>query len=160
MSDKKKEMTLILFSNDMDKALAAFILATGAASSGVKVTIYCTFWGLSLLRKKSGSRKGKTLVERMFGWMLPEGPEGTRLSKMNFLGAGTSMMKSVMRKKKILQLNELMEMAVSLDVKIVACTTSMEMMGIKREELINNIKVGGVATYLNNALGSSVNLFI
>ena len=96
----------------------------------------------------------------MFGWILPEGPEGTRLSKMNFLGAGTSMMKSVMRKKKILQLNELMDMAVSLDVKIVACTTSMEMMGIKREELIDNIEVGGVATYLNNALGSSVNLFI
>ncbi len=99
-------------------------------------------------------------MERMFGWLLPVGPDGARLSKMNFLGAGTSMMKSVMRKKKIPQLNELMNMAVSLDVRIVACTTSMEMMGIKREELIDNIEIGGVATYLGDARESAINLFI
>jgi peroxiredoxin family protein len=160
MNEKQKEMTLIIFSNDMDKAIAAFILATGAASSGMKVNMFFTFWGLSLLRKKNYSRKGKTLIERVFGSMLPEGPDGTRLSKMNFFGAGTKMMKSIMRKKKIFQLNELMDMAVSLETKIVACTTSMEMMGIKKEELIDNIEVGGVVTYLGSARESAINLFI
>ena len=96
----------------------------------------------------------------MFGWMLPEGPEEARLSKMNFLGAGTSLMKSVMKKKKIPRLKDLVDMASSLDVKIVACTTSMEIMGIKPEELIDNIEVGGVATYLGDARESDVNLFI
>ncbi|MFC1539233.1 DsrE/DsrF/DrsH-like family protein, partial [Candidatus Latescibacterota bacterium] len=132
----------------------------GAASSGMEVTMFFTFWGLSLLRKKNYKRKGKTLVERMFGLMLPEGPDGTRLSKMNFLGAGTKMMKTIMRKKEIFQLNDLMDMAKKLDVNIVACTTSMEMMGIKREELIDDIDIGGVATYLGNAKDSSVSLFI
>ena len=160
MNEPQKRMTLIMFSNDMDKAMAAFILATGAASAGMNVTMYFTFWGLALLRKRNYFRRGKTLVERMFGWMLPEGPEGTRLSKMNFLGAGTSLMKSVMRKKKIPRLKDLVNMASSLDVKIVACTTSMEIMGIKTEELIDNIEVGGVATYLGDARESAVNLFI
>lgn len=160
MNDQKKGMTLIVFSNDMDKALAAFILATGAASSGMRVTLFFTFWGLALLRGKTALHKGKTFIDRMFGWMLPKGPEETKLSKMHFLGAGTSMMKHVMRKKKILQLQDLMELAASLDVKLIACTTSMEMMGIKREELIENIEVGGVTTYLGNAHNASINLFI
>ncbi len=160
MNKPQKRMTLIMFSNDMDKAIAAFILATGAASAGMPVTMYFTFWGLALLRKKNYFRRGKTLVERMFGWMLPEGPEGAKLSKMNILGAGTAMMKSVMKKKKIPGLEDLINMALSLDVKIVACTTSMEMMGIKQEELIENIEIGGVATYLGSARESGVNLFI
>ena len=160
MNEPQKRMTLIVFSNDMDKAMAAFILATGAASAGIHVTMYFTFWGLALLRKRNYFRRGKTLVERMFGWMLPEGPEEARLSKMNFLGAGTLLMKSVMKKKKIPGLNDLVNMASSLDVKIVACTTSMEIMGIKPEELIDNIEVGGVATYLGKARDSAVNLFI
>ncbi|MFC1489574.1 DsrE/DsrF/DrsH-like family protein [Candidatus Latescibacterota bacterium] len=160
MNDQKNGMSLIIFSNDFDKAMAAFILATGASSSGMEVTMFFTFWGLSLLRKKNYKRKGKTLVERMFGFMLPEGPGGTSLSKMNFLGAGTKMMKSIMRKKEIFQLEDLMDMAKKLDVKIVACTTSMEIMGIKREELIDDIDVGGVATYLGSAKDSSVSLFI
>lgn len=160
MNEQQERTTLIVFSNDMDKAMAAFILATGAASAGMKVTMYFTFWGLALLRKKDYSPKGKTLMERMFGWMLPLGPDGAKLSKMNFLGAGTLMMKSMMRKKKMPGLNELMNMAASLDVKLVACTTSMEMMGIKREELIDNIEIGGVATFLGSARLSAVNLFI
>ena len=160
MEETKKDMTLIVFANDMDKAMAAFILATGAASSGMHVTMYFTFWGLSLLRKKNYTRPGKTLVERMFGWMLPVGPEGTTLSKMHFLGAGTGMMKWLMNKKKMYQLSDLMDMAKDLDVHIVACTTSMEMMGIKQDELLNDIDIGGVATYLGSARGSSINLFI
>jgi len=160
MNEHQKRMTLIVFSNDMDKAMAAFILATGASSAGMQVTMYFTFWGLALLRKKNYSQKGKTLMEHILGWLLSVGPDGAKLSKMNLLGAGTSMMKSEMCKKKIPQLNELMNMAVSLDVKIVACTTSMEMMGIKREELIDNIEIGGVTTYLGNARESAISLFI
>jgi len=153
-------MTIIVFSNDMDRAMAAFTLATGAAISGIHVTMFFTFWGLSLLRKKHYFRRGKTLVERMFGWMLPEGPCGTMLSKMNFLGVGTAMMKRVMARKHIPGLDELMAMASSLDVKIVACSTSMGMMGIQAEELIEGIEIGGVTTYLAEATGATVNLFI
>ena len=160
MNAQQKSMTLIVFSNDMDKAMAAFILATGAASAGMKVTLYFTFWGLALLRKKDYTTTGKTFVERMFGWMLPKGPGGTRLSKMHFFGAGTSMMKGVMKRKKMPQLQDLMNMALSLDVDIVACSTSMSMMGITRDELFDNINVGGVATYLGEAQNSSINLFV
>ena len=159
-NDKDKKMTLIIFSNDMDKATASLILATGAASSGMEVTMFFTFWGLSLLRKKNYSRSGKNLYETMFGWMLPKGPEGAKLSKMNFFGAGTSMMRGIMRKKKIPQPEELMNMAIAMNVKLVACTTSMEMMGIKKEELIDGIEIGGVVTYLGNARASGINLFI
>jgi len=160
MNGERKGMTLIIFSNDMDRAMASFILAAGAASSGMEVTMYFTFWGLSLLRRKNGRRKGKTFVERLFGRMLPEGPDETRLSRMNFLGAGTSMMKRLMRKKRMPALGELMDMARSLDVKMVACTTSMAMMGIGEEELIDGVEVGGVATYLGKAGKAAINLFI
>jgi len=160
MNENKNNMTLIVFSNDMDKAMAAFILATGAASANINVTMYFTFWGLSLLRKKNFRRKDKTFIERMFGWILPTGSEGTRLSKMNFLGAGTALMKNIMRKKKMPRLADLMDMAASLNIKMVACTTSMEMMGFKPEELIDAAEIGGVATYLGKARESGLNLFI
>ena len=160
MDEREKNLTIIVFSNDFDRAIAAFIIATGAASSGMSVTMFFTFWGLSLLRKKNPPSRAKSLVERMFGWMLPLGPEKTALSKMHFGGLGTGMMKGVMRKKKMPRLSELMDMAGSLGVNIVACTTSMGMMGIGREELIDNIAYGGVATYLNEARGAGVNLFI
>jgi peroxiredoxin family protein len=160
MDDHQKRVTLIVFSNDMDKAMAAFIIATGAASSGMNVTMYFTFWGLALLRRKDYASKDKGFIERMFGWMLPKGPDGARLSKLNFLGAGTSMMKGVMRQKKVPQLADLMNMAISLNVKLIACTTSMGMMGIKREELIETVDIGGVATFLGEARESAVNLFI
>ncbi|MBN1291557.1 MAG: DsrE/DsrF/DrsH-like family protein [Candidatus Latescibacteria bacterium] len=160
MDKPQKRMTLIVFSNDMDKAMAAFILATGAASAGMEVTMFFTFWGLALLRKKDYTTNKKSIIERMFGIMLPKGPEASVLSKMNFFGAGTSMMKGVMKSKKMPQLHDLMKMALSLDVTIVACTTSMNMMGFTRDELIDNIDVGGVATYLGKAQNSSINLFI
>jgi peroxiredoxin family protein len=160
MNDREKKLTLIVFSNDFDRATAAFILATGAASSGMQVTMFFTFWGLSLLRRKNRSRQGKSLVERMFGWMLPRGPEETSLSKMNFFGLGTNMMKGVMRKKRMPDLPDLMETAASLGVRLVGCTTSMGIMGMGREELREGIEYGGVATYLNEARGSGVNLFI
>jgi peroxiredoxin family protein len=160
MSEPGKKMTLIVFSNDMDRAMAAFILATGAASSGMEVTVFFTFWGISLLRKENHFTPGKNLIDRMFGWMLPEGPGGTTLSKMNFLGAGTAMMKRVMRDKRMPQLAEYMAMSRSLGVKMVACTTSMGMMGIREEELRDDLEYGGVATYLGEARESEINLFI
>jgi peroxiredoxin family protein len=160
MDEPGKRMTLIVFSNDMDKAMAAFILATGAASSGMQVTMFFTFWGLSLLRKKNPAPHTRTLVEKLFGWMLPKGPDEATLSKMNFLGAGTLMMKDIMRKKRMPRLGEFLEMASSLGVKIVACTTSMEMMGIKKEDLIDGLEIGGVTTYLGAARDSGINLFI
>ena len=160
MENPAKSMTIIVFSNDMDRAIAAFILATGAAVSGIRVTMFFTFWGLALLRKKHFLRRGKTLVERLFGWMLPEGPGGTVLSKMNFFGAGTAMMKRVMARKNIPRLEELINLAASLDVTLVACTTSMGMMGFEPGELIDGIEVGGVTTYLGSATVSNVNLFI
>ena len=160
MGNERKKMTIIVFSNDMDKAMAAFILATGAASAVMDVTLFFTFWGLSLLRKEAHEPLKKTLVEKMFGWMLPKGPSGSTLSKMNFGGAGTSMMKGVMRSKKMPQLGELMDMAASMNVKLIACSTSMGIMGITKEELLDDIEVGGVATYLGEATDSNVNLFI
>ncbi len=160
MSETDNSMSLIVFSNDFDKAMAAFILATGAASSGMSVSIFFTFWGLSLLRKDNFSRPGKSLIEKMFGWMLPKGPSGTGLSKMHFMGAGTGMMKSIMKKKNMTSLEELLSMAQALNVRIVACTTSMEMMGMKKEELIDGIDIGGVATYLAASKNSNINLFI
>ena len=160
MKDPKKKMTLIVFSNDMDKVMASFILATGAASAGMDVTMFFTFWGLALLRAKDHRPKSKQFVEKMFGWMLPKGPGGTQISKMNYLGAGTSMMKGLMRSKKLPLADDFMQMAVSMDVKLIACSTSMGIMGITREELIGGIEVAGVATYLGDATESSVNLFI
>ena len=160
MSEPGKKMTLIVFSNDMDRAMAAFILANGAASSGMEVTIFFTFWGIALLRKENHFTPGKNLIERMFGWMLPEGPGGAVLSKMNFLGAGTAMMKKVMRDKRMPQLAEYMAMARSQEVKLVACTTSMGMMGIRQEELLDGLEYGGVATYLGEARDAGINLFI
>jgi peroxiredoxin family protein len=160
MNEPEKQMTLIVFSNDMDKAMAAFILATGAASSGMQVTMFFTFWGLALLRKKNSSSQTRTLVEKMFSWMLPKGPDDTTLSKMNFLGAGTLMMKGVMRKKKMPRISDFLNMALSMGVKIVACTTSMGMMGIKKEDLIDGLEIGGVTTYLGEARNSNINLFI
>ena len=160
MDTQEKTMTLTVFSNELDKAMAAFILATGAVSSGIGTTIFFTFWGLSLLRKKEKTVTVKGIIEKMFGIMLPKGPEKTILSKMNFFGAGTWMMKHVMRKKKMLSLESLMAMAQASGVKFIACTTSMGVMGIKKEELIDGVELGGVATYLGEAKDSSINLFI
>ena len=160
MNEPGKRMTLIVFSNDMDKAMAAFILATGAASSGMQVTMFFTFWGLSLLRKTNPAPQSRTLVEKLFGWMLPRGADDATLSKMNFMGAGTMMMKGIMRKKRMPRLGEFLTMALSLGVKIVACTTSMEMMGIKKGDLIDGLDIGGVTTYLGAAHDSGINLFI
>lgn len=157
MGNKK---TIIVFSGDLDKAMAAFIIATGAAAMGDEVTMFFTFWGLNILRKARKVRVKKDFFERMFGFMMPRGPEKLGLSKMNFGGLGARMMRYIMKRKNVNTLNQLMQNAQALGVKIIACTMSMDVMGISKEELIDGIEYAGVAAYLGDAEESNVNLFI
>jgi len=157
---EKNGKTIIVFSNDLDKVLASFIIANGAAAMGRPVTMFFTFWGLSVLRKPEKVNVKKSLVESMFGLMMPRGVHKLKLSKLNMLGIGTSMMKSVMRKKNVDSLTELMEKAKHAGVKLVACTMSMDVMGIRAEELIDGVELAGVGAYLGDAEESNVNLFV
>jgi NADPH-dependent 2,4-dienoyl-CoA reductase/sulfur reductase-like enzyme/peroxiredoxin family protein/rhodanese-related sulfurtransferase/TusA-related sulfurtransferase len=155
-----KNKTIVVFSGDFDRAMAAFIIANGAAAMGSKVTLFFTFWGLNVLRRSEPVSVDKTLVENMFGWMMPRGADRLTLSKMNMGGMGTGMIKGIMRKKNVQSLPELIQSAKNAGVKLVACTMTMDMMGIKREELIDGIEEGGVAMYLDRAEAGNVNLFI
>lgn len=156
----RKKKTIVVFSNDFDRAMAAFIIANGAAAMGSEVTLFFTFWGLNVLRKAEAIPVEKNLVEKIFGWMMPRGAEKLTLSKMNMGGMGTRMMKGIMQKKKAASLPELMASARQAGVRMVACAMSMDLMGIKKEELIDGVEEGGVAMYLNEAEGGNVNLFI
>jgi peroxiredoxin family protein/TusA-related sulfurtransferase len=155
-----KGTTLVLFSGDLDKALAGFIIANGAAAMGSDVTMFFTFWGLNILRKPEKVSVNKNLVEGMFGWMMPRGADQLKLSKMNMGGMGAAMIKGIMRKKNVAMLPELIRTARQAGVRLVACSMSMDLMGIRREELIDGIEEGGVAMYLNKAEAGNVNLFI
>ena len=155
-----KDKTIVVFSSDFDKAMAAFIIANGAAAMGSDVTLFFTFWGLNLLRKSEPVSVKKNFIETMFGWMMPRGPEKTKLSKMNMAGMGTMMIKGIMKKKNVSSLPELIQKAKENGVKLVACAMSMDLMGIKQEELIDGVEEGGVAMYLNKAESAGVNLFI
>ncbi len=152
--------TIIVFSGDLDKVLASFIIANGAAAMGRPVTMFFTFWGLNVLRKGNKVKVPKTFIESMFGGMMPRGVGKLKLSKMNMLGMGTSMMKGIMKKKNVDSLEELIKKAMDNGVKMIACTMSMDVMGIKKEELIDGIDYAGVGTYLGDAEESNVNLFI
>lgn len=152
--------TIIMFSGDLDKAMASLIIANGAAAMGDDVTIFFTFWGLNVLRKAQKIKVKKAFMEKMFGAMMPRGADKLGLSKMNFGGAGTAMMKSIMKKKNVSSLPELLESAQAMGVKLIACTMSMDVMGIKKEELIEGVELAGVATYLGEADNANVNLFI
>jgi NADPH-dependent 2,4-dienoyl-CoA reductase/sulfur reductase-like enzyme/peroxiredoxin family protein/rhodanese-related sulfurtransferase/TusA-related sulfurtransferase len=156
-ADKK---TMVIFSNDLDKMMAAFIIANGASSMGSEITLFFTFWGLNLLRKANRVPVKKSFVENMFGLMMPRGSTRTKLSKMNMAGMGTAMMRQVMKKKQVYSLEELMAQAKANGVRFVACTMSMDIMGIKKEELIDGIEFGGVAAYLQKADEAGYNLFI
>ena len=157
---QSKHKTLVLFSGDLDKALAGFIIANGAAAMGSKVTMFFTFWGLNILRKPEKVGAAKNLVERMFGWMMPRGPDRLKLSKMHMGGLGAWMIKRIMRKKNVAMLPDLIRTAREAGVRLIACSMSMDLMGIRREELIDGIEEGGVAMYLNQAEAGNVNLFI
>lgn len=152
--------TIVVFSGDIDKVLASFIIANGAAAMGRKVTMFFTFWGLNVLRKAEKVKVKKNFMEKMFGAMMPRGSGKLKLSKMNMGGMGTSMMKKIMNDKNVDSLETLIGKALSNGVKIIACTMSMDIMGIKKEELIDGIDFAGVGTYLGDAEESNVNLFI
>ena len=159
MSTNKK--TIILFSGDFDKAMAAFIIANGAAAMGDEVTMFFTFWGLDILRKtKKVKTSGKSFLQTMFGKMMPRGTGKLGLSKMNFCGMGAPMMKVVMKQQNAMSLEELIASAREQGVKLVACTLTMDILGFRKEELLDGVEFMGVAAYLGEADEANVNLFI
>lgn len=152
--------TIIVFDGDLDKVLAAFIIANGAAAMGRPVTMFFTFWGLNALRKPEKVKVKKPFLDRMFGMMMPRGTGKLKLSNMNMGGMGTRLMKKVMKDKNVSSLEELMRQAMAQGVRLVACTMSMDVMGITKEELIDGVELAGVASYLGDAEVSNVNLFV
>jgi len=160
--DTTTKKTIILFSGDFDRVMAAFIIANGAAAMGDDVTMFFTFWGLNILRKpeKVQTEAKKSTLQAMFGKMMPKGTNRLGLSKMNFAGAGAPMMKKVMKQANAMSLEELIATAREQDVKFVACTLSMDILGFTKEELMDGIEYAGVASYLGEADEANVNLFI
>jgi peroxiredoxin family protein len=154
------QCAIIVFSGDLDKALAGFVLATGAAAAGLEVSMFFTFWGLSVLKKPGAGGGKKTLKESMFNMMTASSSLGLGTSQMNFFGIGAAMMRSMMKEKNIASLEELMDLARELGVKLMACTMSMDVMGVTKEELIDGLEYGGVAAYMADASQSRVTLFI
>jgi len=154
------DKSMVVFSGDLDKALAALIIANGAASMGRKVTLFFTFWGLNILRKSEHIKAEKNLIEKMFGMMMPRGTGKLGLSRMNMFGMGSKMIRGVMKSKNVSSLEELLQSAMASGVRIIACQMSMDIMGIKQEELIDGVEIAGVATFLGSAEQSDTNLFI
>ncbi|MDK8643010.1 MULTISPECIES: DsrE/DsrF/DrsH-like family protein [Niallia] len=157
---EQKKTTIVLFSGDYDKTMAAYIIANGAAAYDHEVTIFHTFWGLNALRKNEDITVKKGIMERVFGKMMPRGADKMGLSKMNFAGLGPKMIKDIMKKHNAIPLPQLIEMALEQDIKLVACTMTMDLLGLKEEELLDNIEYAGVAAYLADAEKGNVNLFI
>jgi len=157
----KNAVTLILFSGDLDKMLAGFIIATGAAASGMQVNMFFTFWGLKLLQKVNARTKGLNWMRKMFGFMVKSGPSKRPLSKFNMMGLGATMMRQIMKKSNMPDLKTMINMARQMGVKLTACSTSMGVLGIKKESLIPEVtNVAGVASFLTDAKESSFTLFI
>jgi peroxiredoxin family protein len=163
--DKKAtepKVSIIVFSGDMDKVLASFVIATGAVAMGMEAVMFFTFWGTPVLRDKAKKVGGKDTMGKMFGSMLPKGTCEVKLSKMNMGGLGTAMMKSLMKKKNVASLEQMLEMAEELGVKLYVCEMSMDLMGFKRDEMIdyNDLTFCGVAKFLEEANNSRIQLFI
>jgi len=153
--------TIVVFSGDLDKVLAGFVIATGAAAAGLETTIFFTFWGLCVLKKAQVTSAGqKSIKEKMFALMTPSGSTSLGVSRMNFMGIGAKMLRSMMKDKGIASLEELIDVARDLGVKFIACTMSMDAMGVTKDELVDGLEYGGVATYMADASKSKVTLFI
>lgn len=155
-----QDKTMVIFSGDLDKALAGFIIANGAASMGHKVTMFFTFWGLNLLRKDIAPKVKKNLIEKMFGFMMPRGANKATLSQMHMAGMGTAMIKGIMKKKNVNSLSELIQSAQENGVILQACQMSMDLMGIRIEELLDGIEIAGVATMVHASDESNATIFI
>ena len=153
------QVAMVVFSGDLDKVLAAFVVATGAAALGQQVSMFFTFWGLNALKKES-LLAGKSLFERMMSVMSPSTSQGPPVSKMNYFGIGAKMLRKMMRDKNVASLEEMMELARDLGVKMVACEMSRDVMGIRDEELVDGLELGGVGSFLGDALSSRATLFI
>lgn len=160
IENTKDNKTIVVFSGDLDKAIASFIIANGAASMGKKVTMFFTFWGLNILRKHERVSVQKGFMDKMFGKMMPRGSKRLKLSKMNMMGMGSKMIRKVMKDKNVYSLEELIKSGMDSGINMVACQMSMDVMGIKKEELIDGVEVGGVGYYLGEAEDSNLNLFI
>ena len=160
--ERKNKLSMVVFSGDMDRLLAAFIIATGAAAMGMEVVMFFTFWATPALRDRRKKAKGKNLFGKMFGFMLPRGARKVTLSKMNMGGMGTAMMRHLMKKKNVASLEEMIDLAVELEVKMYICDMSMDLMGFKGEEMIEypGREFVGVATFLSHAGDSRIQLFI
>lgn len=158
----ENKLSMVIFSGDLDKQLASMIIATGAAAMGMKVVLFYTFWGTAALRDPAKKVGGKNFMGKMFGFMLPKGRNKLKLSQMNMAGAGTAMMKDLMKKKNVASLDQLFEVAAMLGIEIFICEMSMDLMGMKKEEMIDypGLKVCGVASFLAEAKESAVQLFI
>ncbi|OCS84721.1 DsrE/DsrF/DrsH-like family protein [Caryophanon tenue] len=157
---EKKKTTIVLFSGDYDKAMAAYIIANGAAAYDHEVTIFHTFWGINALRKQEPVHVQKGFLEKMFAKMMPRGAEKLGLSNMNMAGMGPKMIKHVMNKHNALTLTQLIDMAQEQDIKLITCTMTMDLLGLQKEELLDGIEYAGVAAYLADAEDGNVNLFI
>lgn len=158
----QNKLSMIVFSGDLDKMMAAMIIATGAGAMGMEVVLFFTFWGTAALRDPAKKPGGKDLMSSMFGWMLPNGRNKLALSQMNMGGMGTMMLKDLMKKKNVASLDQLFEMAAMVGVKIKVCEMSMDLMGFQREELIEypDMDFCGVATFLADASESKIQLFM
>jgi len=151
---------LVVFSGDLDRVLAAFVIATGAAAAGLETSMFFTFWGLSAIKRKGARAASKGFKQRMFAMMTPDSSEGLGTSQLNFFGMGAMMLRSMMKEQGIASLEELMAMARDLGVKMTACTMSMDAMGIARDELLGGLECGGVAAFMADASRARVSLFI
>jgi peroxiredoxin family protein len=160
--ERKNKLSMVIFSGDLDKLLASFIIATGALAMGMEVVMFFTFWATPSLRDKKKKGKGKDLFGKMFGFMLPKGADKVTLSKMHMGGMGTGMMKHLMKKKNVASLEELRAMAIEMEAKIYICDMSMDLMGFKQEEMIDypGREFVGVAKFLEEAGDSKIQLFI
>lgn len=158
--EETKKTTIVLFSGDYDKAMAAYIIANGAAAYDHEVTIFHTFWGLNALRKDAPVPVKKGILERMFGKMMPRGADKMGISKMNFAGMGPKMIKHVINKHNAMTLPQLIDMAQEQDIKLVACTMTMDLLGLDQKELMDGVEYAGVGAYLADAQDGQVNLFI
>ncbi|WP_077324839.1 DsrE/DsrF/DrsH-like family protein [Virgibacillus siamensis] len=156
----KKKTTIVLFSGDYDKAMAAYIIANGAAAYDHEVTIFHTFWGLNALRKENQVSVKKKFLEKAFGKLMPRGTNKMGLSKMNYLGMGPKMIKNVMKKHNAMPLPQLVDMAQEQGVKLIACTMTMDLLGLQKEELLDEIEYAGVAAYIGDAEEGNISLFI
>ncbi|UCF83937.1 MAG: DsrE/DsrF/DrsH-like family protein [Desulfobacteraceae bacterium] len=156
------KLSIIMFSGDLDKVLASLVIATGAVAMGMDVVMFFTFWGTPILRDKGKKVGGKDIMGKIFGSMLPTGTADVKLSKMNMGGMGTAMMKSLMKKKNVASLEQMLELAAELGVRIFVCEMSMDLMGFKREEMIDypGLSYAGVAKFMEEAQNSKVQLFI